>query len=252
MHSLGLIKAQVKEVNFLSYPIKLHGIDFRIQNNYNTHYTHLVQNQSTNNPISDNYFDNARFLDVQDPLYNFLGVSTYLVFRPFNNAQHSILRSIEVGHGLIFEYNRTQIEDTKSSILRHTYRGFKVGYSPRLSIVSPTLLNTLKLYTGVDAYFFQPFYSELETQSAGYLGVTLNERYSLPYRQRGFGYTIGARIFANCNWNAHVEYSPKYLNTIANQNKKQFFTQLIQFGARYKFGQPENSEISEIKKGVFW
>lgn len=252
LNSLATIQAQVKEVNVLNYSLKLHGIDFRLQNNYNTYYPYLLKNIATSNQNSQSYFGSRSFLITQDPLQNFLGLSSAAVFRPFTHLNNSVLRSIEVSHGLNFEYNAVRLEDNEISSLKHSYRGFKIGYNPRLMLVSPTLFDAVKLYAGVDGYFFQPFKSELIAESLGYLGVSLNETYSLPYKQNGFGYTLGARIFASCNWNAHVEFSPKYLYTTANENTAQFYTQLIQFGARYKFGQPTDPEPSEIRKGAFW
>ena len=264
------VNAQVKEISFLGKKWYLHGYDFRIKGrDYGDDFYRQLSIQNTfpdekyAQELSNAYQYKIRSLPKQ---INTL--SAGIVFRPFYNSPLKFIKQFEFSHNVELERINTSAQATftnshgESQML---FRTFQIGYNPRFIISSPTFADHLKFYLSGDSYAFLPIsgyvYNQIDetyllNQTDGYNKnkIPFTDRLGTNHFKFGGGFSVGIKMNINCNWNFHMEASAFdiYTRHAATKLTTQSGNRGIQFGLRYKFGVPGESDSIPNNHAVFW
>ncbi|MBR9861808.1 hypothetical protein GYB22_13905 [bacterium] len=265
----GMLKAQVKEVNFLGKSWFLHGYDIRYSGNIvdpklHTEISNLIEfpTQEYQDYIHSE-MDNA--YSIRNAILPYRAFSFGLVFRPFQQSKINWIQQFEFSHNVEVEHINLFI-DAKSLNTSFAYRALDLTYTPRFMVSSPTFADYLKIYATGELRFTSPIRSFLYVEVPddiipnkskissdrlkGY-----DDRLSNSYLISGAGIGGGIKMNVTCNWNVHLEGAHyRLMATRLSKDYKSFnsMTQ-IRLGIRYKFGIPEETEEKEKKEpSVFW
>lgn len=265
-----MCQAQVKEVNFFGKSWYLHGYDFRIKGRgYGHDFYRQLAKQSTypdqaySNDVSKAY--QYKNTSVPSELNT---ISAGLVFRPFYHSKLKLIKQFELCHNIELERINT-IADAEYKYLggggKMLFRMFEVGYNPRFLISSPTIAEYLKLYATADGYAFIPVsgyvYNQIDESFLLNGGGNYtknkrnyNDRLGTNHFKYGGGLSIGIKMNIDCNWNFHIEGNAFDVYTRHNATRQITNSGNIgvQFGLRYKFGIPGDTDTTINNNSAFW
>jgi hypothetical protein len=280
---LGLVglntAAQVKELNILKHPIKLHGIELRLG----------FPNLQHNN-IQELDDLHTQLASVLRSAYN-LGEPTQagfypykhsrldnslelgIVFKPKYTSNNYLLRNLELRHAL--GYNESQYFFSWDTIQEgrflvpygSDYFEQNVYYGLSANTSSKVLFNHLKVYGGADVRIGKSLYSEygISRNSASIVydidpsiinpDENQKDYFSLNNRSLGLGYTAGIKVYLSCYLNLHIEFRELWIHQQFAQTNNSHVLKNSQFlvGLRYKFS-PLLAKSSQNPKtqSAFW
>ncbi|PCJ64543.1 MAG: hypothetical protein COA58_12445 [Bacteroidetes bacterium] len=269
--------AQIKEVNFLGKSWYLHGYDFRVNGSiYSERYNRtLIKNADFPSDKYENFIlSHLATNDIihrQPNAYNF-GV----VFKPFHNSDIKWKRLIELAHDIELVQRKFKQYSFKINNGRYTLyneyslKSLNLGYSPKLTINSPTFLRRFKLYSSIFPSIRLPISGYLYTNPDSSLLTTLNQSYtenytsysdriSIGYTELGAGFSLGLKLNLHCKWNIHFEQNVSSIHSISSNHRKlnSGTTHGFRFGIRYMYGTPperdkKKKNRQDTEPSIFW